>query len=331
MPSKLRYHSCAKLAVLWPSLPLFILTSCSRPQSGDYLKGNAMGTFYTAQYWSKQNVRHQELTTEIESLLDHFEKQLSNWRPDSWVNRFNQTPANEAVPVPVYAFEILELCLELAERSEGAFDPTIAPLIELWGFGTRRDKKVPEESEIQASIDMIGYRKLILDRKNRTLRKTKDGTQLNCSAVAKGYAADLIARLFEAKGIQNFLINIGGEVTAKGTNIDGSVWQIGIASPRGDRRQGKPEVIFPLKNRSLATSGHSQRAFVIEGIRYSHILDPRTGYPTPTETASATVLAPSCALADGLATIALILNEEQLTQLLEYYDAEVYRSTWGAL
>lgn len=316
---------------LWPGLVfLTLLTSCSHPQSSDYIKGNTMGTFYTLHYWGNTNKSVQSLTTEIENLLDQFEDQLSNWRPDSWINKFNQTPTGEAIPVPSFAYEVLELCLELAEHSGGAFDPTIAPLIELWGFGTRRNKSIPDKSAIRAALQMTGFRKLVFDRKSQTIRKTQDGIELNCSAVAKGYAVDLVARLLKENGIQNFLINIGGEITANGTKTDDSVWQVGIANPRIDGRQGKSEQTIPLNNRSLATSGHSQRAFVIDGKRTSHIIDPRTGYPVPTDSASATAIAPTCALADGFATIALILSEDELNQMLkDYAQVEILISSWS--
>ncbi|MGY8695832.1 MAG: FAD:protein FMN transferase [Verrucomicrobiia bacterium] len=325
MPRKL------SVAHLWPGLVfLLFLVFCSRPQSSDYIKGNTMGTSYTLHYWGTSNKSAQSLTTEIKILLDQFENQLSNWRPDSWINKFNQTPTGETISVPIYAYEVLELCLELAKRSDGAFDPTISPLIELWGFGTRRDEIVPDKSAIQAAMQMTGYKKLLLDRENQTILKTQDGIQLNCSAVAKGYAVDLVARFLQENGIQNFLINIGGEVTAKGTKIDGSVWQVGIAKPRPDGRQGKPEQTISLENRSLATSGHSQRAFVIDEKRTSHILDARTGYPVSTNIASITVLAPNCALADGLATIALILSKEELHEILkDYPQVEVLKSNWN--
>ena len=289
-----------------------------------------MGASYTLHYWGTSNKSAQSLTTEIKILLDQFENQLSNWRPDSWISKFNLAPAGETMPVPTYAYEVLELSLELAKRSDGAFDPTISPLIELWGFGTRRDETIPDKNAIQAAMQMTGYKKLLLDRENQTILKTQDGIQLNCSAVAKGYAVDLVARFLQENGIQNFLINIGGEVTAKGTKIDGSVWQVGIVKPRPDGHQGKPEQTISLENRSLATSGHSQRVFVIDGKRTSHILDARTGYPVSTNIASITVLAPNCALADGLATIALILSKEELHEMLkDYPQVEVLKSNWN--
>lgn len=320
-----RLKSKVALSVLLLSL----FASCSQSPSIEYLKGNTMGTVYTVQFWGSNNTDIQQLNTDIDSLLDRFENELSNWREDSWVNRFNAAPANESIPVPDYAFQVIELCLELAERSEGALDPTLSPLIELWGFGARRDETVPAPNAIRGALKQTGYQKLVLDRKNRTLRKTQAGLQLNCSAVAKGFAVDLVTLLLEENQFENFLVNIGGEVVAQGTQIDGAPWQVGISQPTPDGRQAKSETKIALSNQALATSGHSQRAFIFEGRRYSHILDPRTGYPVPTEIASSTVTAPTCALADGLATLALILEEKDMTKLLDHYsDSVLIRTPW---
>lgn len=304
--------------------------SCTQHPLVEYHKGDTMGTFYTLQYWIQNGVRTQEIATEIESLLEEFERQLSNWQKDSWISQFNAASSSQSIPVPDYAAPVLELCLELAKYSDGAFDPTISPLIELWGFGTERGTAIPKNQAIQNALKLTGYQKLVFDRENQTLLKRQDEIQLNCSAVAKGYAVDLIAQLLEQKGIENFLINIGGEITARGTKRNGEAWQVGISQPQGDGKQVKPEISLSLHNQSLATSGHSQRSFVLEGKRYSHILNAKTGFPVQTETASATIIAPTCALADGLATLALILDEAQMDRIAEQYEGVViYRNPWS--
>jgi thiamine biosynthesis lipoprotein len=266
-----------------------------------YIKGDTMGTFYTVRFWSDCGISTQKLTTGFDKLLDDFESELSNWRLDSWVNQFNSAPAGESVPVPNLAFEVISLCIDLAKSSDGMLDPTISPLIELW------------------------------DPVNRTLLKTVGGLQVNFSAVAKGFAVDLLAERLMDEGVENFLINIGGEVRAQGLDLDHTPWRVGINQPLQSGRNVRSKQSIELHNHSLATSGHSQRTFFYEGKRYSHILNPKTGQPVSTEIAAATVVATSCALADGLATLALILNETEMDELLESYDSvKVFRTKWVA-
>lgn len=288
-----------------------------------------MGTFYTIHFWTYQNSNTQELSSAIDKLLDQFENQLSNWRTDSWINKFNATPAGGPVIVPEHAYQVLKLSLELAEHSDGMLDPTISPLVELWGFGTQRDRVVPDAGSIQQILKRVGYQKLLLEHEKQMLTKTQAGLQLNCSAVAKGYAVDMVAKLLEDEGIGNFLINIGGEVRAKGTRLDQQPWSVGISQPALDGRDRKSNRSISLSNQSLATSGHSQRSFVVDGQRYSHILNPKTGQPVSTNIASVTVLAPSCVLADGLATLALVLDKDRMLKVLESYEnVEVFYSYW---
>ena len=278
-----------------------------------------MGTYYTVHLWTEGRISQDQIESDIETLLDEFEHQLSNWRDDSWINKFNELPAGESIAVPDHAFEVITLFLELAERSDGNLDPTVGPLVELWGFGVDRDRIVPKENAIAEALDFVGYQKIVLDEKSRMIEKTMDGVQLNCSAVAKGYAVDLVASLLVGQGIENFLINIGGEVLAKGTNDDGLLWKIGIERPSSMDAVGESEFVA-LSNQALATSGHTQRFFEHGGVRYSHIMNPKTGWPVPIGTLSASVVAPSCGVADGLATLALILDEEHFELVVQTYD-----------
>ncbi|MCB1123179.1 MAG: FAD:protein FMN transferase [Verrucomicrobiae bacterium] len=308
----------------------FWASACHPGPREDYIKGDTMGTFYAIHFMDEKVVRAKLLTTKVEALLRAFENELSNWQPNSWINRFNALPAGESIAVPDHAFEVLTLCLDFADKSEGMLDPTVSPLIELWGFGTRRQQRIPEDHEIREQLSRVGYEKLSLDVEKPLISKTVSGLQLNCSAVAKGYAVDLVANLLAGEGIENFLINIGGEVRAAGTRPDGSPWKVAVHGPSANGRDGDTYQTVSLTDRSMATSGHSQRSFIMDGRRYTHILNPKTGYPVSADIASASVLAPSCALADGLATLALILDEEQMDALLGHFEGvEVFRTAWS--
>ena len=315
--------------LLLSSIALAFLYSCSQSPTTGYLKGDTMGTFYTVQYWSKKSIEPQNLDTSVKEILNEFEDQLSNWRPDSWVSRFNSAPANRPIPLPEHAFEVVSLSLELAERTQGAFDPTLSPVIQLWGFGTDRSERIPEDSSIQAALLKVGYHKLVLDAANSTLLKRDPNLQLNCSAVAKGYAVDLLTKELRERGVEGMLINIGGEVYAAGTKSDGSSWTVGIQDKRPNGQTLRSNRNIPLHDQALATSGHSQRVFFINGQRYSHILDARTGRPVAAPMASASIIAPNCALADGLATIALIIDSDAMKQLASQYDGiEYFYTPW---
>ncbi|HCR28497.1 MAG TPA: hypothetical protein DIV79_00585 [Opitutae bacterium] len=308
---------------------LTFLTSCSRYPTTGYLKGDTMGTFYTIQYRSNKALDPHELDTVLKNTLSEFNSQLSNWQDNSWISQFNAAPANRAVPIPEHAYNVVRLSLELAERTNGAFDPTLSPVIELWGFGTGRSERVPEERSIQAALGKVGYQKLVLDSENRALLKTDPHLQLNCSAVAKGYAVDLVARELRKRGVQGMLINIGGEVYAAGTKGNGSPWTVGIQKNLPSGRLSKPKRSISLNDQALATSGHSQRFFFVNGHRYSHILNGKTGRPVAAPVASATVIAPNCALADGLATIALIIDSGAMKQLVSQYNGiEYFYTPW---
>jgi len=308
---------------------LLMTSSCAPAPHLQYIKGDTMGTYYTIQYRSSNRIESDLLKGDIDSVLDEFESQLSNWRPDSWINRFNRSPAKRPIETPEHAFETIAICLDLAERTQGTLDPTLSPLIELWGFGIDKGQGIPSDDSIEETLQIIGYQQLELDRDQRSLSKKISEIELNCSAVAKGYAVDLIAKRLQNEGIENYLINIGGEVSAKGSKLNESPWTVAISQPQANGRDPLTARTIELRDRSLATSGHSQRAFVIDGQRYSHILDPRTGRPVLPEFASATVIAPSCALADGLATLALILDPSEMRSLLdEFPQTEIIYLPW---
>lgn len=291
--------------------------------------GDAMGTFYTIEFHSEERVDARNLRRDIEGLLDAFDGELSNWRKDSWVNRFNAAPANTFIPVPDNAFQVLQLCGELFQRSGGLFDPTLSPLIELWGFGTQNGSTVPEQAAIDEALQKIGFDKLVFSPDERAVMKRQPDLRINCSALAKGYAVDLISVLLQNRGVNNFLINLGGEIAARGFAANGDPWTVGVRRPEPDGREREVVRVIELHNRCLATSGHSQRTFISGGQRYSHILNAKTGRPVAANFASATALASTCALADGLATLALILDEDRMAELLEFYDGvEVFRTEW---
>lgn len=272
-----------------------------------------MGTFYTIHLCTSSNHSPDHLKVQVEKLLDDFSHELSNWHADSWVNQFNSLPAGEELPIPSLSYPVVKLSLELAEQSDGLLDPTVEPLVELWGFGVREDNKIPSNSDIETALELVGHGKIILDENNQTIRKTIQGVRLNFSATAKGYAVDLVAELLQKEGITNFLINIGGEITSKGKDIDDSLWKVAIQKPGTSQNKA---FSIELENQAIATSGTTQNYFTYQGVKYAHIINPKTGWPVKTSISSVSILAPQCALADGLATLAILMDEAELKRLI---------------
>jgi thiamine biosynthesis lipoprotein len=283
-----------------------------------------MGTYYTVQYISLDS-GGTELPREVDALLKEFDQQLSNWDPNSWVNKFNRLPAHISLPAPEHAWAVLALSLELAELSAGALDPTVSPLVELWGFGVNRSQEIPSDASIKETRRAVNFRHISIDQENHSVSKTNERIQLNCSAVAKGYAVDLIAALLLQRGLEDFLVNIGGEISARGRPSNDRSWTVAITALK-DRAIS---TTVEIHDRALATSGHTQRVFKADGRLYSHIIDPRSGYPVVPTIRSASVLSPICALADGLATLALILDESEMKSVLKRYPgSELLITPW---
>lgn len=282
------------------------------------LRGETMGTYYSVTCLVQPDMSETTLHAGIRKRLNEVDREFSNWNPDSWVSRFNRAETGEGVPCPPHATEVLKLALELSRRTEGALDPTVSPLIELWGFGTApASPQPPSKLQIREALERCGYQHLEFEPDGQSLSKRVDGIELNLSAVAKGYTVDLIADFLEKSGIENHLVNIGGEIRAKGRRGGDTSWQIGIASPLPDH--GLVSTRLPMTRGAVATSGDSQRFSEHDGRRYSHLLDPRTGEPVDNHLRSVTITAPTCALADGLATACFVLGSEKGMALIESF------------
>lgn len=318
-----RTRNFARLCIT--SLYLAALTACDqKPQSHDdviQLTGEAMGTTYTIQCDILSDTSKDQLQTEIDTYLLSIEEELSNWREDSWITKFNNSPAHKEIDIPEHAFRVLKLSLDLAQQTQGALDPTVSPLVELWGFGVQpTERSLPTEASILETTQRCGYARLRINDDKRQLSKTIDGLELNLSAVAKGDAVDRICDQLEQLGATNYLVEFGGEVRAQGTNQKAEPWRVGIAQPNAHFNEQQSHQAVPLNNAALATSGSYQQSRRINGKTYTHIIDPRTGYPINHLTRSASVRAPSCAIADGLATACMVLDPAEAIKLIETID-----------
>ena len=262
----------------------------------------------------KKALDRKGLRTEIQQELVEVNRLMSIFQADSEISRFNQYTGKDWFPVSPELADLIRVSLEVNRMSAGMFDVTAGPLIDLWGFGVVRDRGIPGKEEIQAALSRTGSRYLKVRMEPPALRKEIPTLYCNLSAVAKGYGVDLVAGVLEKRGFGNFMVEIGGEVSTLGFRSGGGRWRIGIAAPTAS--EGLQRVV-PLSGRSMATSGDYQNYFEVDGVRYSHTINPGTGRPVIHDLASVTVIADTCMRADALATALLVLGPESGMRLAE--------------
>lgn len=293
-----------------------------------FFQGKTMGTYYKVSYVEPSATepsatepsakkdqpllvpQPEQLQNEVEELLVEFNRQLSTYDPRSVISLLNEHRSAQPFVVPSYLLRALSLAYDLHQRSEGALDPTLAPLIRLWGFASeqRTAEGRPDDSEIAAALQKVGLNKWSVEEHSSSVRKGMAEAEINLSAVAKGYGVDVLAELLEFRGVRDYLIDIGGEVRAAGLNQRRHPWQVGIVDPRD---LGQIVRLLPLQDGSLATSGSYSNFFEEDGVRYSHIIDPRDGLPVKHATVSVSVMHEDCAVADGWATALLVLGSKR--------------------
>jgi len=267
------------------------------------IKGDAQGTYYAITYYDTLN---RNLKTNIDSLLLSFDLSASNYVDSSIISKVN---ANIPIKLDDVFIGNFLLSQEISENTNGDYDITVRPLVELWGFGKKEPKKV-KASEVNEILKFIGYKKVHLI--NNTIIKDDKRIQLDYNAIAQGYSVDVVARYLKTHGIENFLVDIGGEVYASGRKDDSSLWQVGIERPKDNEKYGEAlTAIVKLKDRGMATSGNYRKFYIQDGVKYSHEIDPHTGYPAKQNLLSATVFAVDAAHADGYATAFMVMGFEK--------------------
>ena len=289
-----------------------LLGGCAREKQYDRWSGVTMGTTYSVRLADPVNIEtYNELKSDVAETLAIINQQMSLWEKMSEISQFNQRAAHSPQNLsPAFAL-VVQNALSLNRASSGAFDPTLAPLIELWGFGPKESDAQPSESEIEAALAKIGCEKLTLN--GEQLTKTDATITLNLGAIAKGYGVDAVANALRTHNISDFLIEIGGEVVTDGIAPGGRRWQIGIEKPALSQEQtGKLHAVLKLTDVACATSGDYHNYHTDEsGQIYSHLIDPRTGRPIKSPVASVTVIADSCMLADGIATALFVMGPDE--------------------
>jgi thiamine biosynthesis lipoprotein len=272
-------------------------------------KGFIFGTVYNITYQSDKN-----LEKEIIRELDKVDASLSPFNEKSIISKINR---NEEAVVDNYFYDVFNLAMQISEDTNGAFDITVAPIVNAWGFGFKSGSS-PTSQYIDSLKQFIGYKKVRID-KDKHVVKQDERIMLDCSAIAKGYGSDVVARLFNAKGIKNYMIEIGGEIVASGLSDKRLPWKIGITKPSEDSlgTSNELQTILNITDCAMATSGNYRNFYYKNGKRYAHTIDPRTGYPIQHNILSATVIAKSCAQADAYATSFMVLGLDEAKKILE--------------
>lgn len=306
-------------------LSLPFLTACDKifPIKVDQFYGQTMGTSYSVSISGlPSNISKNELKDGIHSILEDINQKMSTYREDSDISRINNSELNQWVEISKETYEVIKEGLIIAELSDGAFEMTIGPVVNLWGFGPENQpEQVPESDEIKTALQKIGPGFIQLHESQYKIKKTGD-IYLDLSAIAKGYAVDRVANYLLGKGIENALIEVGGELKSIGQKKPDRLWRVAIEAPTENLRS--VHKVIEIKNAGLATSGDYRNYFEVDGRRYSHTLDPKTGYPINHKLASVSVIASDCMLADALATALLVLGEEKGKEFAKKNDISAY-------
>lgn len=308
----------------------FFISACGDKTTEVAFGGKTMGTTYNVKYLadSKQNLPPQnEVQQALDRTLLEVNRQMSTYQKDSEISRFNQMQQVEsAVSISPEFGKVVQEAIRLNQMTDGALDITVGPLVNLWGFGPEnRPEKIPIEQEIDARRAWVGIDKLVLGKQGDQYQLTKKVPNLyiDLSSIAKGFGVDQLADYLESLGIADYMVEIGGEIRAKGVNKDGKAWQIAIEKPEFDGSRAVQQIIG-LQNLAMATSGDYRNYFEQDGVRFSHEIDPKTGKPIQHNLVSITVLNRSCMTADGLATGLFVLGEEQSLAIAEKNNLAIY-------
>lgn len=309
-----------KTAVLLLFGTLLFLMACGSRQ--EYvLRGRTMGTIYQIKVVTTQKDLLATLQQQIQQRLEAINASMSAFLPDSELNRFNAVAAADERFRPSKDFgQVFAVGRTLYRLTDGAWDGTIMPLVDLWGFGRSRSRSdLPPAEEIERLRANVDFGSIDLDVEGQ-LQKQKPSVVLDFGSIAKGYGVDAIATVIEQNGIYDYLVEIGGEVYGAGHRMDGKPWRVGINTPKKEAALDAVYRSLPVQKQALATSGDYRHFFEVEGQTYSHVLDPRSGYPVKNGVVSASVLASTCVFADGLATALMVMGPQKGLALVETID-----------
>lgn len=289
------------------------------------LDGKTMGTFWRVSVVGIDQNRAEELRQKVQTLLDGDDQLLSTWKSDSALMRFNQSQSMTPWPVSEGMADIVTESLRIGQKTRGAMDITVGPLVNLWGFGPdKQPVKTPSQAQINAAKARTGLEKLtVINRAGQQyLQKSIPDLYVDLSTVGEGYAADHLARLMVEEGISRYLVSVGGALVSRGMNGEGQPWRVAIQKPTD--RENAVQAIVDINGHGISTSGSYRNYYELDGKRISHVIDPQTGRPITHNLVSVTVIAPTALEADGWDTGLMVLGTEKAQQVVREQGLAVY-------
>lgn len=268
--------------------------------------GPTMGTAYSVKAYIPRKYTVDDLKSAVEDRLDYLTFVFSTYEEKSEISRFNRS--DKGIKVSDDFIAVFNEASDIYRSTNGAWDGTVKPLVDLWGFSGASRDTVPSNRQVQISLASVGLHHIQVS--GNMLVKKWPFITLDLSSIAKGYGVDYISHYLRSIGSRSFLVEIGGEVYAAGRKPNGQAWRVGVNKPSPEAGYSDIFTVIELENSALATSGDYRHYFEVDGVRYAHIIDPRTGYPVRHSVSSVSVLAPTCVLADGLATALVVMGEE---------------------
>ncbi|MGF1696889.1 FAD:protein FMN transferase [Vibrio lamellibrachiae] len=301
---------------------LFVLTGCEQPAEQIHISGPTMGTTYNIKYVNSDSLLDAaDIQVEVDRLLEEVNDQMSTYRKDSELSRFNQYQGSEPFKVSPETAIVVKESIRLNQLTQGALDVTVGPLVNLWGFGPEaRPETIPTDEELADRRTKVGIHHL--SATSTSLTKTLPELYVDLSTIAKGWGVDVVAEYMNSIGADNYMIEIGGEMHLKGHNREGVPWRIAIEKPSVEERA--VQLVVEPGDMAIATSGDYRNYYERDGVRYSHIIDPKTGKPMDNKVVSVTIIDPSSMTADGLATGLMVLGEQVGMEVAEKYDIAAY-------
>jgi thiamine biosynthesis lipoprotein len=315
--------------IAWISILVF-LVACQPQQTTErnqvVFGGEAQGTTYTVKYIGEEV---ESIPKQMDSLLKAIDASMSTYLESSTIVKLNKGDSAEVEAIFV---DVFKLSKRMSHETDGAFDPTLAPVIEAWGFDFSQPQSM-DSSKVDSLLAFCGFEQFVLD--GRTLHKKSRGAKLNFNAVAQGYSVDLMAELLRKKELSDYYVELGGEVIAAGLNQDSVPWRIGIDKPQGQNLERELSAIVSLENQAMVTSGNYRKSLEVDGRKYSHSIDPKTGFPVKHNLLSVTILAEEAAVADAVATACMVMGLEKSKAFLaannEYEAIFIYSDKEGNL
>lgn len=303
------------------------LMGCSEPPKIESVEGYAQGTTYQVLFWAEDGSPASEVQTEFDITLAQIDKELSTYRPDSYISEFNANPSLAWQPASQDFIDLIKISKDIHHRSAGCYDPTVGPLFDLWGF-KKATLHVPTNEELAMVKAELGIDKIEVDDKNKRIRKTRPFLQLDFSSMGEGYTIGKLSEVLESKGFQNYMVQFGGDMKVKGHKPNGDEWRIAIQQPIPSK-DGLPKIhkimtVTNYQGMTLDTSGTYNRYFDDKGVEYSHIINPSTGKPIKHDLVSASVFGTDGRVSDAWATAMLCLGSDEGAKIAKNENLEVF-------